>query len=148
MLPSIFSREDFKKDLNKIHLVYDVNGKAVAFLRIDEEQEMDINTGAHWVVTDLKSVYFSKPHAGLGGISVLPEFGRTGIATNLLESTVNLLRKKDIKYLFSFVVISPITNFPSMIWHEKIGFERIAILNPDSLFGMDNYQSILYGKKL
>lgn len=148
LLPSTLTKEHFEKDLGKIHFVYEVNNRAVGFLRIDEEQEMDMSDEVSWLRPDLKDLYFSKPHADIGGLAVLPEFGKTGIATKLLIASIEKIKEKNIPYLFSFVVISPITNFPSMIWHEKNDFERVAVSNPHTLFDMKNYQSFLFGKKI
>lgn len=148
-LPAVSpSKEDLEKDINKIWLVNDENGEITASLRIDEEQELMSTTIVSWLKPELKDVYFSQPHASVGFIGVDPNAQERGVGTALLKAAIEKIKAKGIDYLFSFVVLSPLTNFPSMMWHEKNGFERVAVSSPHPLFGMENYQSFLYGRKL
>lgn len=141
-------RPDFEKDLKKLFLVYEEESTVVGYVRIDTKQEMDQGHSPLWFREDLKSTYFSHPHADIGGIAVSPAASHKGVGTALLKAVEKELKKQNVPYIFSFVVFSPITNIPSILFHEKHGFERIALTHYPKLFGMKNYQSILYGKKL
>lgn len=148
LIRSEYTHERHAGDMKKIYLVAEIEQKVVRFLRIDQEQEADASDEMFWYQPQLKEVYFSLPHADVGGLAVLPHVGRGGIATQMLHHAEQEVLKKGINYLFSFVVFSPVTNLPSLLFHEKYGFERVAVSLPHTLFGMQGYQSILYAKKL
>jgi GNAT superfamily N-acetyltransferase len=148
LLKSSYTEENMTQDLQKIYLAYEEGGKVIGFVRIDEEQEMSRNADAFWFRPEMKESFFIMPHADLGGISVLPEHEHQGIATKMLGVAEREVKAKGIAYLFSFVVLSPVINFPSIMFHEKNGFDRLACVNAPELFEMKNFQSFLYGKKL
>ena len=143
-----YTPEEFQIDLDKIFLVYEDNGKAVGFIRIDEIQEIDRTAKAWWNMPEIQDAYFSLPHADIGGIAVLPEVANRGVATDLLNRAIDEIRNKNIPYLFSLVVVSPITNTPSILFHEKNGFQRLALVTEPDYFEYKQYQSIIYGKSL
>ena len=142
--------EEFTKDLQKIHLVYEENDQVKGYLRIDDSQEMENDTDVDvlWYKPEMREIYFSVPHAAMAGIGLLPEFANKGIAKELLDSAIREVRKKEIPYLFSFVAVSPMTNIASLLFHERNGFGRIACCTTSEMFGLKNYQSFLFGKKL
>ena len=148
LLKSPYTEEDMKTDLQKVYVVYEHEGKVVGYLRIDEEQEMRKEADALWFRPELKDVFFAKPHADIGGIAVLPGDEQKGFASQMLAHVEKELQAKGISYVFSFIVLSPVVNFPSMMFHEKNGFERLALVPAPELFVMKNFQSFLYGKKL
>jgi len=144
------TKEEFVKDLQKIHLVYEENGKVKGYLRIDESPEMknDKDFDVLWYKPEMRDVYYTLPHAALAGIGLLPEIAKKGIAKELLTTAIAEVKKKDIPYVFAFVVLSPVTNIASLLFHERNGFERIACCTASELFDLKNFQSFLYGKKL
>jgi ribosomal protein S18 acetylase RimI-like enzyme len=142
------SMEVFVNDLEKVYFVYEENGKVKGYVRIDKEQEMARDAYVFWFRPELKDLYFSLPHAAMAGIGLLPEIAHKGIAKELLAAATAEVKKENISYLFSFIALSPMTNIASMLFHERNGFERIATCTIPELFGLKNYQSILYGKKL
>lgn len=148
LLFSDLDKKEFEEDLEKTYLVAEEEGKIIGYIRIDTEQELKDESHATWIREDVKPFYFSHPHADIGGIAVLPGNSHKGIGSQLLEAAENEARKRGIDYLFSFVVLSPITNTASLLFHEKHGFERVASASASELFGFKNYQSILYGKRL
>lgn len=127
--------------------VYEDAGKMVGYICIEEEPETTKEQWS-WFREDLKALYFSEQRANLGRIGVLPTAKQHGVATALFQDAERRLRAKKVPGLFSFVVLSPVTNFPSMMFHEKHGFERVAVMKPCFLYGMDGYQAFMYGKKL
>ncbi len=148
LLKGVYPKEQMEKDLQKIYKVYEHNKEVVAFIRVDETQEMKRESNAFWFKPELKEAFFALPHADIGGLAVLPHTTNSGIATKLLEFVIPEIARKSIPYVFSFVVLSPVTNVPSMLFHEKNGFERIAVNTVPKLFGMKMFQSILYGRKI
>ena len=143
-----YTEADFKKDLNKIFLVYEISTLASGYIRIDEKQEYQDNEKKVWLRQDLKTIYYTSPHAEIGALAVSQENRGKGVATELLNEAVNQVKGKGVSHLFSIVTFAPVTNFPSMMFHEKYGFERVAFSLPSRLFGLESYQSILYGKRL
>lgn len=148
LLRGAYPKEQMEKDLQKIYKVYEHNKEVIAFIRVEEVQEMSRESDTSWLKPELKESFFAMPHAHIGGLAVLSRQTNSGIATKLLNSVIPEIRKKKIPYIFSFVVLSPVTNIPSMLFHEKNGFERIALDAVPELFGMKNFQSILYGKRI
>lgn len=148
LMPGGYTLEDHGKDLLKTFLVYEEKGKVLGYIRIDEIQEMNESANAKWLLPELKDMYFSSPHANIGGIAVSPATERHGIGTELLKVTEEKLKEKGITHLFSFVIMSPIANIPSKNFHEKNGFEKAAEAHADEMFGLKNFQSTLYHKSL
>jgi GNAT superfamily N-acetyltransferase len=148
LIPSDYTQEEHVVDINKIFLVYEEEGLVKGYIRIDEKQELDQNADVYWFKPEIKKIYFSPLHANIGGIAILADTRRKGIASKLIARSIEEVKKKNINYLFSFVTLSPFINIPSIILHEKSGFDRIAVSKPHKLFGMDGYQSFLFGKNI
>jgi GNAT superfamily N-acetyltransferase len=146
LIPSEYTEEEFFTDLTKVFFVNEDHGKINAFIRIDDVQELRKATETDWIKHDLKEIYFSFPHACIGGIAVLPERAHSGIASQMLTAAEREIKSRGYKYLFSSVTSAPIKNYPSIRFHEKNKFEQIAITKPHVLFGIENYQSILFAK--
>jgi ribosomal protein S18 acetylase RimI-like enzyme len=142
------SSDAFKKDIQKIFPVYEEAGIVKGYIRVDEEQEIKSEDEVFWFRPEFRDVYFSLPHANTGGVAVAPDINQRGIGTQLLVAAEREVRAKSISYLFASVTLSPITNIASLLFHEKNGFERLALVTLPELFGMKNYQCFLYGKKL
>lgn len=146
LIPRKFSKEKFQ---NQKFLIYQKDNHILGFLKIENQQELPFPFLANWNKPDLKEEYFSKPHFDIGIIATAPNTQKSGIATSLLNEAINIAQNQDISYLFSFIVISPLINYPSIQFHKKNGFEKIAILKKiPFLFSLKNYQSNLYAKKL
>lgn len=147
LIPGKYTKKEHNDDLKKIFLVYEENGKVLGYIRIDETQEMKETDNAKWLLP-LEDLYFSLPHANIGGVAVLPNTEKHGIGTELLETAEQKLKEKGVQHLFSFVIMSPITNTPSKNFHEKNGFQKAAEARAEKMFGLRNFQSALYYKKL
>jgi ribosomal protein S18 acetylase RimI-like enzyme len=142
-------KRDFEKDLRKIFLVYEQEGEIIGYVRIDTEPEVEKDGDPIWFQQDLEPVYLSYPHANIGGIAVSPATKQKGIGTALLQEAIKRIKQREmVSYLFSAVVFSPITNLPSILFHEKSGFDRVAFVNFQNLYNLENYQCVLYGKKM
>ncbi|MGC1176652.1 MAG: GNAT family N-acetyltransferase [Candidatus Saccharimonadales bacterium] len=150
LLPLGLSIEEFEQDLSQ-YIVSALDGEVVGYLRLDldEEREIEPEETVSWFNNNLKDLYFSTPHANIGGVGVQMGTKRTGLGTALLQDAEQQAYAMRIPYLFSSVVSSPITNFASILFHEKNGFERVAIYSTQVKYlGMAYFQSILYAKRL
>ncbi len=148
LLKSPTTEESFQNDLHKIFLIGEQDDVCVGYIRVDEIPEISRDTGIFWLRPELEESYFTLPHACIGGLGILQEGRGIGLAKELLRQTEEKVKAKETSYIFSFVVLSPVTNTASILFHEKNGFERAATTFPRKLFEMEGYQSILYCKKI
>jgi GNAT superfamily N-acetyltransferase len=144
--------DEIKRMLDRIFLVVTSKQRIIGYLRIDEEidvdfKELDMQGMVDWVHTDFKKYYYQLPHYEIGGVLVTKEFSRKNIGASLLYKAMEMLKYKNLKYLFSFVPVSPVRNEPSLKFHLKNGFKVIAKLQPLELWGMKHYQSVLLMKE-
>lgn len=144
LLPSPYLPDDFHKDLRKVFLVSEMEGKVVGFLRIDEIQDFRKDSPLEWLRPEFKETYFSTPHAVMGGIGVLPEYTHRGLATQLFNEGKKEVIARNIPDLFSLVTTSPVCNYPSLKFHEHAGFIKVAEREKGEVFGLHNYQSVLF----
>lgn len=148
LIPGDYTKTDHSVDIKKIFFVCEDDSKILGYLRVDEEHEMSDDSGTYWYKPEFNDIYFSSPHACVGGVGVLPEAEGKGIGTKLLQAAITEVKNKGISYLFSFITMGPVTNVPSMLFHEKNGFQRVMYSLPEDLFGMHDYQCYVYAKKL
>jgi len=123
-------------------------GKIGGFLRLDDEQEMAQDERPQWFNPYLAAVYWSLPHANIGKVAVLPSATRQGLGTQLLARAEQLTRERQIPWLYAYVAYKPITNHASIAFHERNGFHALALEQPQSAYNMQDYQGMLYDKKL
>lgn len=148
LVPVPLIQEKFVERLKNIFLVYEHQDKVVGFIRIDQEQQTGREDHVDWFQSRFKKIYYSEPHRSIGKIAISFHSGHKGVGTKLLDEAIKKIRLSNASYLFSFVIFSPITNIPSIMFHEKNNFTRVAISISRRLYGMDNFRSILYTKKL
>ena len=142
-------KSDFEQDLQKIFLVYEQENEIIGYIKIDTEPEMTKEAKPIWFQEDMEPLYFSSPHAVIAPIAVSPAAKHKGVGTALLQEAIKRIKqRKDVIYLFSFIVLFPITNTSSMLFHEKCGFDRIAATSYLDVYELKPYQSVLYGKRL
>ena len=146
LYPTI-SSEEYIEEVKKLFLVFVEGERVKGFITIDNKQAINNDSPVFWENLQMKELYFSRPHAYLSGIAVDPEYAKQGIATQLLKEALMRL-SKDVAYLFSIVVVSPLNNTPSIMFHEKNDFKRVASIQYSRRAELDNYQSIVYAKRL
>lgn len=122
--------------------------KVIGYVRVESEQDISEGEITHWHRPEMQEVYYTDPHAYVWGIGVLPELKGQGVAAELLEAAEKRTRAQGIPWLFSEIVASPVTNIPSMIFHEKNGFQRVAIGMPREHLDMRGFHEVLYAKQL
>jgi N-acetylglutamate synthase-like GNAT family acetyltransferase len=122
-----------------------INGYIVADHR-DKYRDDKYKT---WFDQTAKERYYSSPQSvSIESLGVKKENFRTGVATVLLRELEKQLKGKGYHYLYSIVTMTPFTNYPSVSFHSKNGFQRISVGRPRRLFDLDNYSSALYFKLL
>lgn len=143
-----FTLEKFTKELNDIFLVTEIHGKIVGYVRIEKATYLEEERAAIVYRPKLLENTVLKPLKYLDRIALLPEYRGRKLAGAMLQHAITLLLEEGIGYLYSFVVVSPVTNTASIIFHDYNGFERVDISHPFTFAGFQNYQSIKYCKKL
>lgn len=142
------SRKEFKAHLDS-YIVAERQGRLGGFLRLDDSPELQPETDVHWISPrQFKGLYEARPHANIGVLAVAPYAVRQGVATEMLHEAEVRARTMGASHLFSFVVLCPIPNYSSALFHLENGFEWMAVTQPQKLYNIDDYQSTLYGKSL
>lgn len=132
-------------------LVKEHEGKIIGYLIADHRDEQKFYDDKYktWFDLTLKQAYYNDPHGmTIATIATDSDYMRKGVATELLRRLEEKLMKDSFRFLFSIVTLTPLTNTPSIIWHTKNGFRRLAMGRPRKLFQLDNYSAMLLYKKL
>lgn len=148
LLNVITSKEKFQQDIERFFFAISEDNSICGYVNIDDYPEMPEETEVFWFNPLFKDLYYSLPHGTISKLGIVPEYRGKGIAKELLLEAIRVTKARNINFIFSFVVLSPLTNTASILFHEKNGFRRAAITSPRSLFGMKGYQSILYIKEI
>ncbi|PIS22871.1 hypothetical protein COT49_03120 [candidate division WWE3 bacterium CG08_land_8_20_14_0_20_40_13] len=142
------TKEEIKKRIEGSLLfnVWEEDGKIVGLIDVNKEiyfpEEAD---NIIWLDKDLKSEYFhGNEGITLHYVAVDENYRGKGIATSLYKNSLETLKGKGYKHLFSIVTIAPVTNCPSIIWHTKMDFKRACVTMPIDLFGLKDYMSLLF----
>ena len=137
-------------ETSQIFNVCEIDNKVVGHIDINTEIYFPENAETiNWKNKDLKNIYFrSDDSTSLHHIAVLPEYKGRGIATKLLNESIRQLRKRNIKHLFAIITTSPVKNLASIAFHTKMGFKEVCVSEPINLFGLEDYGSSLFYKKL
>lgn len=135
---------------SQIFDVYEIDGKIAGYIDINKEvyfpEEAD---NIVWVDPKLKTLYFKgKDTTCLHHIAVLPEHKKKGVASKLFKNSLEKLRTKGVKYLFAIITTGPVANKPSIVFHQKMGFIKACETKPIDLFGLKNYESVLFYRKI
>jgi L-amino acid N-acyltransferase YncA len=132
-------------------LVTEEENKIVGFLianHLEEEKFYD-DEYKTWFNASIKYFYLHNPKGmSIDYIVVDPNWSGQGLATQMLNKLAQRLSSESYEKLFSIITISPITNCPSLIWHSKNGFKRLAMSKPREMFGFDWHAGILLYKDL
>jgi len=146
------SKESIKDQIQNHFLfnVYESDGEITGFIDFNKEiyfpEEAD---NIIWLDKKLKDVYFHDDSSiALHEIVVNKEHRGKGVGRKLLENAISELSSRKYQHIFSIVALSPLTNCPSIIFHTKNKFERVCVTMPINLFGLENYQSLLFYKKI
>lgn len=127
-----------------------VDGRLAGYIDINKEIYFPEDAeNIIWLNTDLKNVYFHQEDSiKLHHIATSPDFRGKGIASELLNKSLEELKEKGYKHLFAIVTTSPLTNNASIAFHEKMGFKKVCITKPIDLFSLKNYESLLFYKQI
>lgn len=102
-----------------------------------------------WFDKRLKDAYFhSDKSTVLHEIIVDRYHTRKGIGSQLLEFSIKKLGGLGYTDLFSIVATGPLTDCPSILFHTKSKFKRACVTKPIDLFGLKNYESLLFHRDI
>jgi GNAT superfamily N-acetyltransferase len=144
---------DIAEEISNAHqfLVAEEENKLLGYAIADHREEEQYYDDEYktWFDLSLKELYYNSPKAmSLSTIATDPSIIKKGVATSLLKSLEEQLLGEEFTHLFSIVSIAPLTNCPSLLWHTRNGFQRLAMGKPRRLFELDNYSAILFYKEL
>jgi N-acetylglutamate synthase-like GNAT family acetyltransferase len=144
---------DMSEELEKAYKfsIAEEDEKILGYLIADHRHEQKFYDDEYktWFNTELKDFYYSNPKGmTIATVVVDPDHAGEGIASSMLNELETQLKTDNIEYLFSIVVLAPVTNCPSIVWHTKSGFRRLAMGRPRRLFELDNFSSVLLYKKI
>jgi GNAT superfamily N-acetyltransferase len=148
------SKETLLKEINEVYsfIVAEENNQIVGYLIADHRDEQKFYDDEYktWFDLEIKDLYYHDPNGmTIASIAVLPEYSGKGIATQMLNYLEQCLINEGINRLFSIVTLAPLTNCPSIIWHSKNGFKRLAMGKPrEKLFDLEWYSGVLLFKDL
>lgn len=146
LIAPVLTSEAFAEDLqHSEYIVAELDDRVVGFIRLEDRPEIDPSAPLNWLQGELRKIYWTEPHANIGKIAVVPEVKGRGVAAELLSTAEQQARIRGSLYIFSSVVFEPIKNNPSAAFHEKHGFQRVAIAPND--LSAEGY-NVLYGKSL
>jgi ribosomal protein S18 acetylase RimI-like enzyme len=130
-------------------LVAEENGEITGYIIADHREKYYDDEYKTWFDPEAKNLYYNDPCSmSIAAIAVSPGCSQRGIATALLKELENKLKSENFKYLYSIATLAPVTNSPSIIFHTKNGFKRIAMGKPRTLFNLDSYSGVLFYKAL
>jgi L-amino acid N-acyltransferase YncA len=130
--------------------VFEEDGKVAGFINVNKEIYFpEEANNIIWFDKALKKQYFHDDTSiVLHQIIVDETYKGKGIGKKLLEESIQTLRTASYKDLFSIVTLGPVTNCASILFHTKNGFGRVCVTMPIDLFGLKNYQSLLFHKRI
>ncbi len=109
-------------------LVAKENRKVVGYLVADHRDKYHDDEYKTWFDQSYKDLYYESPQGmSLATIAVDPDYAGKGVATKLLRKLEYKLNREGFKYLYSIITLAPVTNCPSIVWHSKNSFRRLAM---------------------
>jgi len=151
-LVALDNKDDIRERIqtNFLFNVYGLDGKVAGFITINKEVYFpEDSDNIMWFNNKLKAIYYhSDTFMTLHEIIVDQTYKGKGIGKMLLEDSLKTLKEKKYTDLFSIVTTGPVTNCASLLFHTRNGFERACVSMPDDLFGLKNYQSLLFHKQI
>lgn len=144
--------EDIKERIKKDHIfrVFEQAGDIFGFINVNQEIYFPEDaTNAVWSNLKAKEEYFrSQNSITLHTIAVSKDHYHQRIATDLLNSCIVDLKAQGFTNLFSITMLGPVADNASIGFHTKVGFSKVCVTKPADLFGIKNYESVLFCKEL
>ena len=137
--------EDLIKDRNKILLGIKEDNQILAYVWVSKNIDIHVYD---WFDQGYKENISGKETYYLKKIGVLKSQLGKGLGSILLENLQQFLSDKTLKYIVASVAFSPIKNLASIGFNEKHGFKKIAISPKVKYMDFDDYQCVLFAKKL
>lgn len=141
------SQEIYQRLINEAHLflVAEADQKIIGYLIADHREKFYDDEYKTWFDLELKEIYYHHPRAmSISHLAVDYDYSRQGVATILFQKLIAVLKDEGFKHLFSIITLAPLTNCPTIVWHTKNGFRRIAMGRPrEMLFDLKWYVGVL-----
>lgn len=146
LLSTGLTMEEYAADISN----YLVAGQERVFGYLCLHDYMDVSSEESnlWLRPDAQKAYSTSPYAYIHGVGVWPGVHRAGIASEMLQAAEQKAQADGASWLFSMIVTSPVTNIASLLFHERNGFERAAILEVTEEAGLESFQNLVYAKQL
>ncbi|SHH57906.1 GNAT family N-acetyltransferase [Ferrimonas marina] len=129
---------------NATYFVAEVNqSDIIGFVQISGAIEKAVVRSIHWDNQIQYENFQTRKYRCIEKIAVRKEYGKHGIGSLIMNEVSQLFKGFT---LYSFIVVKPITNSPSIRLHEKMGFESAGHFRPHSYAGYSNYESLLMVK--
>lgn len=94
----------------------------------------------HWQDEELRQHVLKPNHLYIQTAATKPEYMGQGVAQFLYQS---LYEQFPQSWLSAFIVAKPITNYRSITFHQKQGFETIGTLYLEEFLDLQHYESLL-----
>lgn len=144
--------ETYKKLISEApsFLVAEEDGKIVGYIIADHREKFYDDEYKTWFDLKLKEIYYNSPKAmTIATVAVDPGYGRRGLATTLLKKLKKELKSQGFKHLYSIITLAPVTNCPTVLWHAKNDFKKIAMGRPrERLFDLEWYVGVLLYREI
>lgn len=137
--------DDLIKDKNRIILGIKDDNKVLAYIWIT------INIDNHeydWFDLEYKENIIGKETYYFKKIGVLKSQQGKGFGSVLWKNIEKFLDNKNLTYIVASVAFGPIKNLASIGFNQKHGFEKVAISPKVKYMDFDDYQCVLFAKKL
>ncbi len=145
------SKDDYQQLIHEAYqfLVAEDNGSLLGYIIADHREKFYDDEYKTWFDEELRGIYYTSSHAmTVAGIAVDPNSDKKGVATQLLQILEQQLIAEGFTHLYSIITLAPLTNCPTIVFHSKNGFKRIAMGRPRPLFDLENYSGALLSKSL
>jgi len=137
--------EDLKKD-GDILLGIKEGDQVIAYIWASPTD--GINKEYTWSNPQIKEKIFGKKNYYLNQIGVSKSHQHQGLGGKLINSLPLWFTDKTRKYIVASIAYGPIKNQASIGFNQKHGFEQVAISPIVKFHQFENYQSLLFAKKI
>ena len=119
------------------------SGDIIGFVEVGYKSDDNILSNLLWTDESYKYLVENKKYSYIEKIAVRQGFNRKGIGEFLYKS---LFSELPSTVFAAFVVNKPYQNIASIKFHQKMGFNGVAVYRTEQFMGIKDYESIFYIK--